>query len=884
MSTTERLKPTGLSNRVNIVRLAIVVIVVVMSSHTASAQVLDKQKMLESQAFWDNRDWDWYAEQIPFFECPDQDITATYYYRWELLTKHLTYGSPNSGYSFTEFIDRPFWSGAYGAISCPAGHQLYEARWLRQPRIARDYLKYWFRTPGAQPRNYSTWLADSAWAVNQVHRDDALLIDLLPDLIKNFEGWEQRHFVPGVGLFWQTGHDDGMEFNINSRQTRDILRGAPSYRPSFNAYMWADAVAITKLARLASKNDIADRFEKKAESLKTAMQKLLWDEKRQFFFPVYKNDEERDGHKIRAMTKTYEDGQFAGDSHGRELIGYVPWQFNMLDRGKGYEAAWSKLMNRDGFYADFGPSTVERNDPMFLLQKSCCWWSGQSWPYATTQTLKGLANVLQSHVAESLPAAAAAAAAKAVPTKADYLNLLQIYARSHRKNGKPYLAEALHPDTGSFEGHDGYNHSEHYFHSGFCDLVITGLVGLRPRDDDTLVVDPLAPDDWDYFALDDLPYRGHRVSVVWDKTGVRYNFGAGFHVILNGKKLATSRTLEPMAIRHGVPLPSVRTTATKDPKVVPVNFAVNNDGDYFPRLTASYSSPKTSVSKLNDGNYWYVSHPPNRWTCEGSPNDRDWVVVDFGLKRAIHTVKLYVLDDRSEKDSVVRTPQRIELETWADDEWRPIKSMSTVLDKPHGHRANVVNIDPTEMSKLRVTLHHQTDGKSGLTEIEAWGDAQLPLEATPPPAGNLAWNPKPDGFPKASASFTDRFGGKPSSAIDGKTVFLPSPMNRWTSYESKSESDWLEIDYGRMVEFRRLELAIYDDKGGVQPPTSYVIQHWTGTEWRDVVNVRKSPEQPLGSQWNEARFDPVKSSKTRIVFTHRGQSRSGVSEVLIWNE
>ena len=105
-----------------------------------------------------------------------------------------------------------------------------------------------------------------------------------------------------------------------------------------------------------------------------------------------------------------------------------------------------------------------------------------------------------------------------------------------------------------------------------------------------------------------------------------------------------------------------------------------------------------------------------------------------------------------------------------------------------------------------------------------------------------------------------------------------------TSYESPTKTDWLEIDFGRAVEFRRVELAIYDDRGGVQPPTSYVIQHWTGTEWHEVSNTKKSPEQPLGSQWNEACFDPLTSSKVRIVFTHRGQSRSGVSEVLIWND
>ena len=488
------------------------------TANESAAQILDKQKQLQSQTFWDNRDWDWYIENIPFFECPDTDITTTYYYRWELLTKHLTYGSPNSGYSFTEFIDRPFWSGTYGAISCPAGHQLYEARWLRQPQIARDYARYWFRTPGAQPRNYSTWLADAIWSVDQVHPDRPFLIDLLPD-----EGWEQRHFVPEVGLFWQTGHDDGMEFNINSRQTPDILRGAPSYRPSFNAYLWADATAIARIAQLAGQADVAAVYSKKAENLKQKMQDLLWDKQRQFFFPVFKNDEVREGHQIKALSRTYETGQFAGDPHGRELIGYVPWQFNMLDSDRGYEVAWKKLMDPNAFYADYGPTTVERQDPLFLLQKSCCWWSGQSWPYATTQTLKGLANLLQSGKTSPV-------------TSADYVKLLQNYARSHRKEGRPYLAEALHPDTGSFEGHDAYQHSEHYFHSGYCDLVITGLVGLKPVSPNRLEVHPLAPATWDWFALDDVMYHGRRISIIWDRLGTRYGQGLGLTVLADGKR------------------------------------------------------------------------------------------------------------------------------------------------------------------------------------------------------------------------------------------------------------------------------------------------------------------------------------------------------------
>jgi len=832
------------------------------------AQVLDKQKLFEAYPYWDNRDFDWYAQNIPFFECPDADIVTTYYYRWDLLTKHLTYGSPNSGYSFTEFIDRPFWSGAYGSISCPAGHQLYEARWLHDERYARDYARYWFRTPGAQPRRYSTWLADSVWAIHQARDDREFAIDLLADLVKNHEAWKAERFVPEVGLFWQFGHDDGMEYNIASRQTRDLVRGAPCFRPSFNAYMWADAIAIARIADLAGDRAMAGRYRAEADGLKQKLQALLWDPKRNFFFSMFRDDEERDGFRVKAGTLMYQWGQFAGDSHGRELIGYVPWQFGMVDAGKGYETAWAKLVDADGFKALFGPTTVERKDPMFLLQKTCCWWSGQSWPYATTQTLKALARALQEE-RPGMPL-----------TAADYLETLHTYARSHRKDGKPYIAEALHPDTGSFAGHDAYNHSEHYFHSGYCDLVITGLVGLVPRDDNTIVVHPLAPDSWDWFALDDILYHDRRISIVWDKTGQRYGQGAGLIVLADGQKLVQSPRIERVTAVLPAPAP-----ARPRPKPARVNFAVNNDGAYYPRVTASYSSPETSLAKLNDGNYWYLVHPPNRWTCQGSPNRSDWVMIDLGVERAIDTVKLYVLDDGEDTEGSINLPRRVLVESWREGAWRPFGTPLVAGKDLAGKRASVIRLEqPIKTRKLRVTLEQAGAARSGLTEIEAWGDAVLPVEPAPGPPGNLALNASGRGFPRARASFTDRFGGNPMAAIDGKTVFTPNPMNRWTSYESKAKSDWLEIDFGRPIEFRRVELAIYDDRGGVQAPETYTLEQSSGDGYAPIENVVREPAKPAGGVWNTARFAPVKAARLRIVFTHRGQAQSGVTEVMVSNE
>jgi hypothetical protein len=821
----------------------------------APAQLIDKPNALAAQTFWDNRDFDWYASNIPFFDCPDPDLVTTYYYRWELVTKHLTYGSPASGYSFTEFIDRPFWSGAYGAISCPAGLQLYEVRWLRDPRYARDYARYWVRTPGAQPRRYSTWLADAAWAVHQVHPSENFLRDVYPGLAANHAGWANRHFVPAVGLFWQTGHDDGMEYNINSRQTRDPNAGGPGYRPTLNSYLWADSLALARMSELAGDKKAAG-FREQAAAIKSNLQTKLWDAKRQFFFHMAKQDESADGFTVKALSLTHQTGKHAGDPHGRELIGYVPWQFNLPDAGKGYEVAWKKLLAADGFAAPFGPTTVERNDPMFALKKTCCWWSGQSWPYATAQTLKAMANLLQNYKQDAV-------------TPADYLKLLTAYAKTHRKDGNPYIAEACHPDTGSWAGHDTYNHSEHYFHSNYCDLIITGLAGLKCRDDDTLEVHPLAPADWPYFAVEDIPYRGRLIGIVWDKDGTRYGVGAGLHLLSFGKVFATSAALGKLS----APLPG-RVLRGEFPTLL--NFAVNNDGGYYPKPIASVGNPQPLV----DGNYWYHRDPPNRWTCEGSPTATDWCGVEFGIPRQVSHVSLYFLDDDA---GPVRAPAAYQLEYRDGDGWKPVPGQTRWPEQPTGRRANTVRFPELTTPALRAVLTHRDGSRSGLTEFEAWGPGSLPVAAAPMPAGNLAHNPAGQGFPKATASFTfprDRAG----RAIDGTINFHPEPSNRWTAYDSPNAEDWLAVDFGKPVTVGRLELGLYDDRGGVRPPARYRVQAWDGERWADVANPVMSPETPAGGRFNEVRFTPVMTSRVRVVFTHAGQAKSGVTELLAFEK
>ena len=122
-----------------------------------------------------------------------------------------------------------------------------------------------------------------------------------------------------------------------------------------------------------------------------------------------------------------------------------------------------------------------------------------------------------------------------------------------RKDGTSlsWIDESLNPHTGKWiinwlnQG-DRFPNTRgcHYNHSTFCDLVITGLVGLRPREDDLIEVHPLVPEDtWAWFCLDNVLYHDHILTILWDQTGNKYGLGPGLKLLVDGKEIAGSKTL-----------------------------------------------------------------------------------------------------------------------------------------------------------------------------------------------------------------------------------------------------------------------------------------------------------------------------------------------------
>ncbi|RFC51852.1 MAG: hypothetical protein DVB22_001195 [Verrucomicrobia bacterium] len=472
--------------------------------------------------------WEWMAANVPRFECPDKKLEEVYWFRWWTFRKHLK--ETVDGWIVTEFLPAVPWAGKHNSINCPAGHHFREGRWLHDRRVLDDYAVFWFRK-GGEPRKYSFWAADAMEARARVIGDDESVRNLLPELKANWEAWAGDHRDES-GLYWQNDGNDGMEVSV----------GGSGCRATLNSYQYGDAVAIAAVLERAGKGEEAAEWRGKAAALRELVEKRLWDAEAEFF-------------KVRPRGG----GALAGV---RELHGYVPWCFHLP--GPDKSGAWRQLTDPQGFRAPFGPTTTEQRHAGFRVayEGHECQWNGPSWPFATAQTLTAMANLLHDYRQE-------------VVSRKDYWEVLQGYVRSHRfrqlpperregestdgagglervESGRPWIDENLNPYTGDWMARTLLKQrrqapderGKDYNHSTFCDLVISGLLGLRPRADEVVEVSPLLPEgEWDWFCLDHVPYHGRVLTVIWDRDGTHYGRGVGMQVLVDGVKIGGAERL-----------------------------------------------------------------------------------------------------------------------------------------------------------------------------------------------------------------------------------------------------------------------------------------------------------------------------------------------------
>jgi hypothetical protein len=593
-------------------------------------------------------------------------------------------------YSASEFLDDVSWQlEPWASLNDATGFHIGEGRWLRDRRFTNDYIKFMYN--GGDDRHFTDYMADSTWSRYLVDGDAPAATAHIDTQLGLYQEWND-HFDASIGLYWVEPLLDATEYTISSIDAsggQDGFTGGEAFRPSINSYMWANALAIANAAALANRTDIAVQYRAKAAALKTIFQDNIWNSTLEHFIDRYQVNNEN-------VT-------FWDPIRGRELVGLVPWMFGMPDDNATYSEAWKHILSTDELLGSNGLRTNEPSYQYYMRQYRYdaatglreCQWNGPVWPFQTTQVLLGMANLLNDYT-------------QSVIDPTTYLHTLRTYSNLHYINGTRMmdLQEDYEPDKpGQIVG---LPRSHHYFHSGYIDVIISGLVGIRPQADDSIVVRPLVDGSISYFCLQDVLYHGRNVTVTWDSNGTRYHRGAGLSIEIDGRLAAHAHTLKQLsAPLTRKPVPALNTEICKSVQLVrgqyPIGFASSASGNQ-----------SESIHDAIDGRIWFFAEEPNGWESNATATESEqWYSIDFGNATSISRAEIALFVDGAE----FVLPRSYEIETRDGSQWTKCKGSKVALV---GNGITNLQWKTLEANQIRFSFVQEGGKRTRLVEFKVY--------------------------------------------------------------------------------------------------------------------------------------------------------------------
>lgn len=494
----------------------------------------------------------WFANNVPYFDCSDPAFKKMWYYRWWIVRFHMVDLRDGATEDLRDFA---FYEGKLGfdnpiVFAIPA--QVKELAYLRDPTYATSQLLNAYRNrapngaivdPPGSPywgETYSHWTVQAAAELHRVQPiPPQTLAELLPLMAGDVRAWLSAYDGDGDALPERTQpRVTGYDLDILSwwhwagTRLDPQAQPPPMERVDFASFVYGNAIGLVELATAAGDAALATEFADHAARIRAAAIEQLWDDEHAFFYPQRAADGER--------------------APLRELHGLFPFATGLAPDEPRYVRALQYLVDPREFWSRFPPVITSQAHY-------------RSWNWE----MDGLTRNIAPHPISMGGRTVLRAIRHYDQSTIHGGHLMELLRRYN-----DLVYPGVHPNDPTWRpnAHEYYSQWEPYareprpkpsdishdFHSMWLSLVIEGPIGLVPRRDDVLEIDPLA-DDWSHFVVDRLRYRGRDVTIAWDRPGdgaPRYEgFPEGLSVRLDGVEVAHRADLGRLEIDLGSPPP-----------------------------------------------------------------------------------------------------------------------------------------------------------------------------------------------------------------------------------------------------------------------------------------------------------------------------------------
>ena len=437
---------------------------VVMAVHCSEATARIKAKEWHQQIRPLNRHQaeyqQWFHDNIPYFYCPDRELTRTYYQYWHNIRRNQF--APDS--PFLPFPAISSGSANTSTFAVALGNQavqlVRDVRWLRNPRIHQDFIRNFtlnMNQAGLYPAsisanavNYPLYdycgLTLAIWEAFLVQPDQQFLQEQLPLMERNVNAW-RRIYDPDQD-FLLTDHEfDSLAQQQSAQEIPDQRRVVE--KVDLTSQFYGNTLALARALAATNQKARANHFFQLAEQIKTNLLSQMWDEQTKYFYSI--------------------DATTHQPIKTRLIGGLYPFSFQLPDLT--HLPAWQPLINQINVKtADFSIQNA------FILS-------------TMVQTLQ--------HYSDS------------VITGEHFWQLFATFFQAQKRDWtaeRPSLAFDFTGDTLISEN-QSYRPDQQ---AGLVNLIITGIVGLVPTEEEKIVLHPLLPaSEWSYFVLERVPFKGH---------------------------------------------------------------------------------------------------------------------------------------------------------------------------------------------------------------------------------------------------------------------------------------------------------------------------------------------------------------------------------------